>query len=387
MHREEYYWRMLGMVVGSAIGDAMGSPVEMWHRSDIQKIYGFIDKPIFNARVASPEGPWQTNMPAGTTTDDTRWKYLMLQYFLQLKERPNQENFSEFIVKYYDDLKNDLIKKDGFKADKLEESTLYLTWLQEWVKVVEKNGRYNPSVQAKFYGGEMSCAGMLYAPMLGSLYPGDPKAAYAKAFELSLFDIGYAKDLTALTAALTAIAFKENFSADSLWHYHTKIDPYLFSESRLIGRIANNICESAIHDYEEIKKMDFENYPAKNIPFYFSDKPERYFQLLEFYKKMDGKLKDTPFHANEIYMITLSTLLYAEGDFNDAMVFVTNYGRDNDTAGAIVGAILGAQIGFLDMPKNWREKVLEVNKKELNLDFEKLTFNLGEKYFKEKRLW
>jgi len=28
--REEYYDKILGMLVGSAIGDAMGAPTEMW---------------------------------------------------------------------------------------------------------------------------------------------------------------------------------------------------------------------------------------------------------------------------------------------------------------------------------------------------------------------
>ena len=387
MERKEFYYRLLGLLVGSAIGDAMGAPVEMWHRSDIQKKYGFIDDLIFNARAASAEGPWQSNMPSGTSTDDTRWKYFMGQYFLKLKGRPNGDNFSEYIIEEYDQLKNELIKKDGFNAEKLEESTRYLTWLQEWAKVAKqfrRGGANNYSkALAKFYGGEMSCAGMLYAPMLGALYPGKPKAAYEKAFELSIFDMGYAKDITAMTAAFTSQAFKEGFDADSLWQYHFRTDPHLFSDSRLIGRISSSICENAINDYNKIKKMDFKNYPTETIPSYFTENPARYFQLLAFYKKMDGRLESIPFHANEIYMITLSTLLYAEGDFMDAMVFVTNYGRDNDTVGAIVGAILGAQIGFLELPKSWKEKVLAANKKELKMDLEKLTFEMGEKYLGE----
>ena len=39
--REVYHDKVLGLLVGSAIGDAMGAPTEMWSRNDIQLDYGF----------------------------------------------------------------------------------------------------------------------------------------------------------------------------------------------------------------------------------------------------------------------------------------------------------------------------------------------------------
>ena len=57
------------------------------------------------------------------------------------------------------------------------------------------------------YGGEVSCAGMLYAPVVGAAFPGRPDKAYAAAYTIGLFDLGYARDITGLTAALTAVAF------------------------------------------------------------------------------------------------------------------------------------------------------------------------------------
>ena len=34
--REQYHDKVLGLLIGSAIGDAMGAPTEMWGRGDIQ---------------------------------------------------------------------------------------------------------------------------------------------------------------------------------------------------------------------------------------------------------------------------------------------------------------------------------------------------------------
>ena len=36
--------KVLGMLVGSAIGDAMGAPTEMWQRENIQVEYGFVNQ-------------------------------------------------------------------------------------------------------------------------------------------------------------------------------------------------------------------------------------------------------------------------------------------------------------------------------------------------------
>lgn len=48
--------KVLGMLVGSAIGDAMGAPTEMWPRENIQTEYGFVKGLDEMVRAPSPEG-------------------------------------------------------------------------------------------------------------------------------------------------------------------------------------------------------------------------------------------------------------------------------------------------------------------------------------------
>lgn len=47
------YDRVLGMLVGSALGDAMGAPTEMWTREAIQLEYGFVEDLDSMVREAS----------------------------------------------------------------------------------------------------------------------------------------------------------------------------------------------------------------------------------------------------------------------------------------------------------------------------------------------
>ena len=56
----------------------MGAPTEMWNRFDMQVEFGHIDGLDSMVREPSAEGIWDFNMPAGSTTDDTRWKALMV---------------------------------------------------------------------------------------------------------------------------------------------------------------------------------------------------------------------------------------------------------------------------------------------------------------------
>ena len=382
--QDQYFDQILGCLVGSAIGDAMGSPIEMWEREMIQDEYGFVDDLKMNQRLASAEGPWVSYMKSGTTTDDTRWKVLMSQYLLRLPQSvsPDARSFAQFISNEYDNLKQQLIEKDGLEAENLTNSTRYLFWLQEWAKVSEAyltedlDAYRNASSQ--FYGGEMSCAGMLYAPLVGLLYPTDPIMAYQKAWDIGLFDIGYARDLSSLTAAITAAAFDFSTPLDSLLRLHYAVDPQEYLDSRLIGRLALGIYSQARSNSID---STFDHALTQALPNYFVGDTSKYLQLLKTYDAMTPHLKSISFHADEIYRITLNALMFSKGDFMDAMVFVINYGRDNDTSGALVGAILGTHLGYSKLPDEMKASILKANKEELNIDLKDLATQLSNKYY------
>jgi len=96
---------------------------------------------------------------------------------------------------------------------------------------------------------------------------------------------------------------------------------------------------------------------------------------------LDQANEDLAFHPGEIYLITLTSMMFCEFDFEKSMAFIVNYGRDNDTVAAIAGAILGAYWGADKLPQEMSEKVLSVNKEELDIDLEALAGLLTEKFF------
>jgi ADP-ribosylglycohydrolase len=69
-------------------------------------------------------------------------------------------------------------------------------------------------------------------------------------------------------------------------------------------------------------------------------------------------------------------MIYADFDFMGSLIFLVNYGRDNDTTAAIAGGILGAYYGFEQLPDREKQQVLEINKSKLGIDLEQVAQEL-----------
>ncbi len=348
----ELYDKVLGMLVGSAIGDAMGAPTEMWTREAIQLEYGFVEGLDPMVREVSPEGIWKANLPAGGTTDDTRWKNLTVDYLLsQNTGSLDSKAFASHILKTYTGSLDKLKKTEGTDVEPFENALQEANWLSEWSKVAtpyqENNlGGYADSL-SKFYGGEMVCAG-------------HPMKAYQEAYKLSIFDLGYARDLTALAAAMTAAGMAPKASQDSILAT-LRLDPEGYFQSRLVGRTSHKILKDALTIVREAKKLD--SLPARLS---LGNPALRY-----IYTELDRRQQDMPFHAGEIYLQALTAMLFTDFDLMGTLTFLTNYGRDNDTTASLAGGILGAWYGYHKLPSYERDKVIRVTRDELGIDLEK----------------
>lgn len=354
--------KILGMLVGSAIGDAMGAPTEMWAREEIKLQYGFVEGLDSMVREVSPEGIWIANLPAGGTTDDTRWKVLTSQYLLtQNTNELDAKDFAKQILSTYESYTKEFKEIESTDPEPFEAISLKLGWLQEWAKVsqpfIKKNLVGYADSLGKFYGGEMVCAGLLYAPALGSYFPSNPEKAYHEAYKLSFYDIGYAKDISAQAAAMTSAGMLPSATKEDLLA-SLRLDPAQYFESRLVGRTAHSILKNALWISAEAAKQDSLGNQLKEES-----------KALQFaFAELDQRLQDMPFHAGEIWLQTLTAMIYSDFEFMGTLTFLVNYGRDNDTTAAVAGGILGAYYGFEQLPKQEREKVLKVNKELLGID-------------------
>ncbi len=386
-----YYNKVLGMLVGSAIGDAMGAPTEMWKRKDIQLEYGYVKDLDTMVRFPSAEGTWKYNLPAGGTTDDTRWKKLFVKYALE-EPWPNlsADRFANHIVENYKADINVLKLTEGFKPGPYEENLMKMAWLQEWAIVADAYSKNNMTDYAdalsKFYGGEMTCAGMLYSPIIGACTPADPLNAYSTAYDLAFFDNGYARDITALVAAMVSQAFEVNANRSSIINVVRTVDPKEYFKSRLVGRASYRFYQIANSIVSESKQLTLKDEGADfKIPREWQPMDSlTYLQLAHAYTLLDKFNQDMPFHSAEIFLITITAMMYSDYDFEKTMEFIVNYGRDNDTVAAVAGAILGAYWGANHLSEKKMKQVLKVNKELLDNDLENLALLMKNKYVEER---
>jgi len=372
------YDKILGSLVGSAIGDALGAPTEMWWRGQIEEEYGYVDSFDIVMREPSAEGPWGRNLPPGAGTDDTRWKELTIDYLVTQDRYPlSTQDFSDFVNDRYATQLTDLKETAGLDPEPYTAAIRRFEWLQEWARVTRAYSAgsidgYRDALN-RFYGGEMSCAGMLYAPTVGAYFPGRPAAAYAAMHDLALFDLGYARDISALGAALTALAFRGTMTTDSLKQCLITVDPEGYFDSRLLSRLAYQQFQRAERIMRAVDKIDSTWMADRNLPAAppdFDDTPLDYARAQEAYRLLDENVQDVPFHAGEIYLVSLTAMLLHDLDFQRTIEFIVNYGRDNDTSAAFVGSILGAYHGADALPPEQRALVVRVNREVLNIDLE-----------------
>ena len=391
--RAELLNKVKGMLVGSAIGDAMGAPTEMWSRDYIQMEYGFVDHLDSMVREPSPEGTWLVNLPAGGTTDDTRWKKLTFQYLLSLGDKPelDAKKFAQHLLQEYEQAVKALKNTPGTDPAAFEAQSRRMAWLQEWAAVSRpfvagKYLEYNDAL-SRFYGGEMVCAGLLYAPATGAFFPGDPMKAYQETFKTCIYDLGYARDLSALMAAMTAQAMAKDANPEKMLNVFRDIDPQGFFQSRLVGRSAYRVLREARQIVFEAQKLQWTDVDSTKIPKPRFLKVDALYltRMQKAFELLDAKNQDMPFHAGEITLQVLTAMIFADFDFEKALSFLINFGRDNDTTGAVLGGVLGAYWGFDRLPGRLTEPVLRENKALLDTDLDQLANQLTDKILQRNK--
>ncbi|MEO0898086.1 MAG: ADP-ribosylglycohydrolase family protein [Bacteroidota bacterium] len=385
----QLYDKVLGVLVGSAAGDAMGAPTEMWSRDQIQAEFGFIDSLTDHVREPSPEGVWEYNLHKGGTTDDTRWKALMSEFFYgsSYDEKLDRRDFARHILQTYDGYTKDLQKLKGRDSEPYENALNKMLWLKEWAVVseayVEKGPDAHYDALSQFYGGEMVCAGMLFAPSVGLYYPSEPQKAYEACYDINLFDLGYARDISGLTASLVAASMDTAASPESVMSVLKDVDPHHYFKGRLIGRTAYTLYRQAQSIVFQANSLDVDEYlkdpPVKlSLPLDTKSDSIRYARWSFAYDVLDKLTRMYPFHPAEIHLVNLTALLLEDFDFRYVLSFVINFGRDNDTTAAVSGAILGGFHGFSGIPEDFRQDILD-RQKELGIDLEEMAMKLVRK--------
>lgn len=355
--------RVLGLLAGSVAGDAVGGPVEFAKPEAVTDVLpGFRSRPgdtVDAAQMrrlaetlpllpygpyrpqAEPYGQWSADAAAGTVTDDTRHKMVLLDT-LRRGDQLDRCGLGAAYLRYAD--RPEVGTTPGWPA-LCEQSFREFGFAARWELGERDRARALPS--SRMWGGLGTCCGQMTLPPLAALYPGDPEAAYLAAYELAFFDNGEAKDINAAVVAGLAFALAQPIPAEETTARHAawramldamkRTDPLRYGEVEFMTRAL-------------AKSID----TATDLARRAEGSPGRLYRLIE-----EACPRDHAWEAKFLLIETVALAEFCHGEPLAAIHLALDFGEDTDSAAQLLGAWFGALYGTGLFPPDLRDTVAE----------------------------
>ena len=360
MASEKSLDKFLGSVIGAAVADAVGAPMEFWEAEKYDRVFGgdWVDGMYdFSEKDAHPLWVWRADSPKGTATDDTRHNQVLIEAILKHGVDISAELLAaEHVDRYirrdeiypgYHDLATGQFAHGYIRACALLGTECPLQpGVPPYVILSGAAGRGSPSAM-----------GLFSIPAAGLLHPGDGEATYKQAFELDYQDFGFARDAFAILATMIGLAFDESLSPREVIRKALEIDPYgLGSERRPRAMVAwVNQCLDIADDAKD--ERDLVNRISREVA------------------------GDPAFGSKDLLGFAAAAAYYADGDPRRAILIAVNARdlddegnlvkfRDIDCTGSACGALVGAMSGLSAFPEDWVVACLAANREVYGFDLE-----------------
>ncbi|MGB0599133.1 MAG: ADP-ribosylglycohydrolase family protein [Rubripirellula sp.] len=343
--------RIAGMLMGSLIGDALGGPVEFRDLDQSESQNGLADARKWDAeRVlddsvlkqlseslvmpsyeilrpdAAAYGPWRANAKAGTITDDSRHKIVVMRALRKMlagdEDRITSRDLARELIEFTPRLDR---PPSAATAELVEEGLREYRYASRWLL----GERENAYPVERLWAGVSNCSGQMALLPLAGLFLGDPQLAYRETFEIDFLDAPIARDIcSALNAALaSALDPKLNMaSPQQRWQAMLdglKTDPFRFRDVPFAGRQLDRWLDLSDSIVQRAKGC-----------------PATIYRLLE----QEGK----PVYywdAHFTLLVPLTMLKACRFNPLAAMHLTLDFGHDSDSYAQVLGAMAGAVHG------------------------------------------
>lgn len=356
--------RVRGLVFGSALGDAIGGPIEFQPQdavrglADPPKVWRIGEKLDAAARAETAArlrlrsyhhlrpgtesyGQWNVGSAPGTITDDTRHKLVLLHALHAAHGAGRWPMGVGDLARSYLDWPSTsaVVGREGYEelaADWLEEWQLAARW------VLGERDLSRALPPSRMWQSLPTCCGQMTLLPLAALFAGQPEKAYLAAHHLGFFDNGFGKDLNAaliagLAQALATPVAKGGSAAafEKVLAAMRATDPLRFGKIRWSERAVDRWLNLALRFAEQAK-----------------GEPARLFASLEA-----EFLRTTKWEAQVPFVVAFSCFALAEYDSLAALQLSLEWGHDTDSYAQLVGAFAGALHGVELFQADWRGAV------------------------------
>ncbi|MGW3326101.1 ADP-ribosylglycohydrolase family protein [Streptomyces virginiae] len=339
--------RARGALVGAAVGDALGGPVEGWTPDQIVerhggRVHGIVGPWHEDWRTARPIAPYHKG--DGHVTDDTLMTHALVRVYEAVRDHLDAYAVAEHLVP---DLMTNPRWIPELEAEALPLQRIFLA--EKWIVTRLHYAHVDPREAGS--GNIVNCGAAMYMAPVGIANAGNPAGAYAEALDIAgAHQSSYGREAAGVFAAAVAAACVPAATAASV------VDTAL--------SLAKDGTRGAIAAVREValRHRDFESALAPlraAVAPYDSVGPDYRAPCLD-------ARRPSRMHAIEELPIALGMLLVAEGRYETAVLGAVNYGRDCDSIATMAGAIAGALGGEAVVPAAWAKQVAEASRLDLH---------------------
>ncbi|MFF4419369.1 ADP-ribosylglycohydrolase family protein [Streptomyces sp. NPDC001549] len=345
--------RARGALVGAAVGDALGGPVEGWTPDQIVerhggRVHGIVGPWHENWRTARPIAPYHKG--DGHVTDDTLMTHALVRVYEAVRDHLDAYAIAEHLVP---DLMSTPRWIPELEAEALPLQRIFLA--EKWIVTRLHYAHADPREAGS--GNIVNCGAAMYMAPVGIANAGNPAGAYAEALDIAgAHQSSYGREAAGVFAAAVAAACVPGATAASV------VDTAL--------SLAKDGTRDAISAVREVASghRDFESALA---PLRAAVTP--YDSVGPDYRNPSlGARRPSRLHAIEELPVALGMLLVADGRYETAVLGAVNYGRDCDSIATMAGAIAGALGGEAVVPADWAKQVAEASRLDLHAPAEAL---------------
>ncbi|MEU6095536.1 ADP-ribosylglycohydrolase family protein [Streptomyces sp. NPDC047079] len=345
--------RITGALVGAAVGDALGGPVEGHSPEEIVERHG--------GRVHGLVGPWhgdawRTARPVapyhkgdGHVTDDTLMTHALVRVYAAVRDHLDAYAIAEHLVP---DLMTNPRWIPELEAEAIPLQRLFLA--EKWLVTRLHYGHVDPREAG--VGNIVNCGAAMYMAPVGLVNAANPAGAYAEALGVAgAHQSSYGREAAGVFAAAVAAACAPGASADSV------VDACLAVAKDGTRAAIETVCDTAS------RYSDFESAlrPLREaVAPYDTVGPDYRAPSL-------GARRPSRLHAIEELPVALGMVVVARGDYRHAVLGSVNYGRDCDSIATMAGAVTGA-LGS-EVPSYWAKEVAEASRLDLHAPARTLT--------------
>ncbi|MFF3407808.1 ADP-ribosylglycohydrolase family protein [Streptomyces sp. NPDC002742] len=338
--------RISGALVGAAVGDALGGPVEGYSPEQITERHG--------GRVHGVVGPWNgddwpTARPIapyhkgdGHVTDDTLMTHALVRVYATVRDHLDAYAVAEHLVP---DLMTTPRWIPELEAEALPLQRIFLA--EKWLVARLHYGHVDPREAGT--GNIVNCGAAMYMAPVGLVNAANPAGAYAEALDIAgAHQSSYGREAAGVFAAAVAAACSPGATPDSV------VAACLSLAEDGTRAAVEAVCEVAS------RHTDFE---SALLPLRRAVAP--YDTVGPDYRSPSlGARRPSRLHSIEELPVALGMLVVSGGDFRHAVLGSVNYGRDCDSIATMAGALAGA-LGA-GVPHDWAKTVAESSRLDLD---------------------